>query len=90
MNFKASKFPTVVVFDVSFSYPIVSVGRSISFKRNQMSPVVMLVHVAKLSEYKVGLHMLIEERSYAVVESLIDGCSPTSGDLDCHLQRELA
>ena len=55
MHLKASKYPTVVVLYVSFSYPVVSVRRSISFKLNQMSPVVVLVHVARLSKCKVDV-----------------------------------
>jgi len=55
MHLKASKCPTVVILYVSFSYPVISVRRSISFKLNQMSPVVMLVHAARLSKCKVGL-----------------------------------
>ena len=49
------EYPTVVVLYVSFSYPVVSVKRSISFKLNQMSPVVVLVHVARLSKCKVDV-----------------------------------
>ena len=55
MHLKASTCPTVVVLDVSFSYPVGSVRRYISFKLNQVGPVVMLVHVARLSKCKVGL-----------------------------------
>src|SRR6516162_824725 len=55
MHLKASKCPTVVILYVSFSYPVISVRRSIGFKLNQMSPVVMLVHAARLSKCKVGL-----------------------------------
>ena len=47
--------PTVVVLYVSFSNPVVSVRGSLSFKLNQMGPVVMLVHVVRLSKSKVGL-----------------------------------
>src|SRR6266436_5034777 len=45
MHLKASKHPAMIVFYVSFSYPVVPVWRSISLKLNQMGPVVMLVHV---------------------------------------------
>ena len=55
MHLKASTCPTVVVLYVSFSYPVGSVRRYISFKLNQVGPVVMLVHVARLSKCKVGL-----------------------------------
>src|SRR5262247_2267321 len=55
MHLKASECPAVVVLDVSFSYPVIFAGRSLSFKLNQMSPVVMLVHVARLSQRKVLL-----------------------------------
>jgi hypothetical protein len=50
MHLKASKCFTVIVLYVSFPYPVVSVRRSIRFKLNQMSPVVVLVHVARLSK----------------------------------------
>ena len=62
MHLKASECLTVVVLYVSFPYPVVSVRRSISFKLNQMSPIVMLVHIASLN---VG-----SECSCALVSSL--------------------
>ena len=52
MYLKASKHPAVVVLNVSFSDPVVSVRRSISFKLNPMDPVVMFVHIASLSKCK--------------------------------------
>src|SRR5215468_6381482 len=55
MHFKASKCPAVVVLHVCFSYPVVFVRCSIRFKLNQMSPVVVLAHVARLSQRKVVL-----------------------------------
>jgi hypothetical protein len=50
MHLKASKCLTVIVLYVSLPYPVVSVRRAIRFKLNQMSPVVVLVHVARLSK----------------------------------------
>jgi hypothetical protein len=44
MHLKASKCPTVVVSDVSFSYPVISVRRSLSFELNEVGAVVMLIH----------------------------------------------
>jgi hypothetical protein len=64
MHLKASECPAVVVLDVSFSYPVVFVRRSLSFKLNQMSPVIVLIHVVRLSQRKV-LFLL----RYGVVES---------------------
>ena len=55
MHLKASKHPAVMVLYVSFSYPVVPVWRSISLKLNQMDPVVMLVHVVRLSKCNIGL-----------------------------------
>ena len=55
MHIEASKYPAVVVLHVSFSYPVVFVRCSIRFKLNQMSPVVMLVHVARLSQRTILL-----------------------------------
>src|SRR5215467_8354824 len=66
MYLKASKHPAVFVLDVCFSDPIISVRRSISFKLNQMGPVVMCVHVASLSKCKVGLRLV--ESLYLVLE----------------------
>jgi hypothetical protein len=38
MHLKASKCPTVVVLDVSLSYPVVSLKRLIGLKLNQVVP----------------------------------------------------
>jgi hypothetical protein len=59
MHLKKSKCATVVVPNVSFSYPALSVRRSISFKLNQMSPVVMFVHINRFSKRKVGLFLAV-------------------------------
>jgi hypothetical protein len=67
MHLKASKYLAVFVLYVSFSYPV-PVGHSISLKANQMGPVVMLVHVARLSKCKVGLLL-----SFGVVDLLAFG-----------------
>src|SRR5262249_21438021 len=64
----ASKCPAVVVLHVSFSYPVVFVRCSNRFTLNQMSPVVMLVHVARLSQRKVLLLL-----RYGVVDLLVLG-----------------
>jgi hypothetical protein len=58
MHLKASKYPAVVVLYVSFSYPKGSVRRSLSIQPNQVGPVLLLVHVARLSRCKVGVVVL--------------------------------
>jgi|GEM_PF-3024948 len=68
VHLKASKCPAVVVLHVSFSYPVVFVECSNRFKLNQMSPVVMLVHVARLSQRNVLLLL-----RYGVVDLLVLG-----------------
>ena len=66
MHLKASKCLTVVVvLYVSFSYPVVSVRRSISSKPNQMSPVLMRVHVAKSSS---GLFLRLVSSFYLLLD----------------------
>src|SRR5215471_9307390 len=55
VHLKRSKCPAVVVLHVSFSYPVVFVRCSVRFKLDQMSRVVVLVHVARLSQRKVVL-----------------------------------
>lgn len=44
MDFETSQRLTVVVLYVSFSYPVLSVRRSISLKLDQMSSVALFVH----------------------------------------------
>ena len=79
MNFKAANYPAVVVLDVSFSDPVVSVRLSISFKLNPMGPVGMFVHVASLSKCKVGLRLV--ESLYLVLKGFgaPSGCTFGSG-----------
>ena len=54
MHLKASKRPAVVVLYVRPSYPVVSRRGWISFKLNQVGPVVMLVHIGSFSKCKFG------------------------------------
>ena len=70
VHLEASKCPAVVVLHVSFSYPAVFVRCSIRFKLNQMSPVVMLVHVARLSQRKVPIALALWCRAVLVLGRL--------------------